>query len=104
MGVYNATAKFDIDDIVNYEPIPNMYATLTIEKAEYDMSGVHFNGTKTSYDGTEKTIEIEGTLPMGLSVSYSGNVAKNAGTYVATASFESNNPNKAGINRIFPKH
>ncbi len=93
VGVYNATAKFDIDDIVNYEPIPNMYATLTIEKAEYDMSGVQFNGTKTSYDGTEKTIEIEGTLPMGLSVSYSGNVAKNAGTYVATASFESNNPN-----------
>lgn len=93
VGVYNATAKFDIDDIVNYEPIPNMYATLTIEKAEYDMSGVQFNGTKTSYDGTEKTIEIEGTLPMGLSVSYSGNVAKNAGTYVAIASFESNNPN-----------
>ena len=92
-GVYNATAVFSIDDIVNYETIPNMYAKLTIEKANYDMSGVHFNGTKVEYDGQSKAIEIEGQLPMGVSVSYTNNTATDAGSYDAKAVFVSNNSN-----------
>ncbi len=92
-GAYEATAIFSVDDTVNYAPIERKHATLTIQKADYDMSGINFNGTKVFYDGKEKTIELEGQLPNGLSVSYTGNVGVNAGSYLATATFSSNNVN-----------
>ena len=37
VGEYKVTAKF-IGDGLNYHPIPDMTATLTITQAEYDMS------------------------------------------------------------------
>ena len=92
-GTYEVAAVFSVDDTVNYAAIPDMTATLTIEKADYDMSAVHFNGTKVTYDGTEKKIEVQGQLPTGISVSYEGNEGTDAGTYEATAKFTSNNAN-----------
>ena len=86
-GTYEVKAVFAVEDTVNYKPIETKTATLTIEKADYDMSAVHFNGTHVSYDGTEKKIELQGTLPVGVSVSYTQNTAVNAGTYRATATF-----------------
>lgn len=92
-GTYEATAVFSVDDTVNYAAIDPMKAKLVIEKADYDMSAVHFNGTKVTYDGTAKKIEIQGQLPTGINVSYEGNEGTDAGTYEATAFFTSNNVN-----------
>lgn len=92
-GAYEATAIFYVDDTVNYAPIPNKKATLTIRKADFDMSTVHFNGTKVTYDGDEHKIEIQGQLPTGITVSYESNVGTDAGSYEATAIFTSNNVN-----------
>lgn len=92
-GTYEATAVFAVDDTVNYAPIDSMKAKLIIEKADYDMSAVHFNGTKVTYDGTAKRIEIQGQLPTGITVAYEGNEGTDAGTYEATAKFTSNNAN-----------
>ena len=92
-GVYEVKAVFSVDDTVNYAPIETKTATLTILKADYDMSTVHFNGTKVTYDGEEKRIEIQGQLPTGITVSYEGNVGIDAGSYEATAIFASNNVN-----------
>ena len=73
-------------------------AKLTILKADYDMSGVSFPDGEYTYDGTAKSVAVAGILPNGLSVSYSigsksGNTATEAGEYVVTASFSSNNSN-----------
>ena len=93
-GVYKALAVFYIDDTVNYEPIPDMQAELTIKKADYDMSAVHFNGTKVTFDGKEKKIEIEGQLPTGdVKVTYTDNVKTSVGTYQATAKFTTQDAN-----------
>ena len=92
-GVYEVTAVFSVADTVNYAEIPAKVATLTIEKADYDMSAVHFDGTKVTYDGEEHKIEIKGQLPNGVSVSYEGNEGTDAGSYEATARFTSNNVN-----------
>ena len=92
-GVYDVKAVFSVDDTVNYASIEEKSATLTILKADYDMSSVHFNGTKVTYDGNEKRIEIQGQLPTGITVSYEGNVGTDAGSYEATATFSSGNAN-----------
>lgn len=92
-GTYEVKAIFAVEDTVNYKPIEPKTAILTIEKADYDMSAVHFNGTRESFDGTEKKIEIQGTLPVGVSVTYSQNSGVNAGTYRATATFSVSDKN-----------
>lgn len=65
-------------------------ATLTINKANYDFSGVHFGQTSFTYDGEEKTVSLVGALPSGMTVTYENNSAIDAGTYNARAIF--NNP------------
>lgn len=57
--------------------------TSTVEKA--DIIGISFEDANTTYDGSEKTIQITGTLPVGASVSYSNNTGTNAGEYNAIA-------------------
>lgn len=49
---------------------------------------VEFNDATLVADGNEKTIEIEGSLPDGYSVSYVNNKASQAGDYYATANIE----------------
>ena len=49
------------------------------------ITGVTFVGAEVTYDGTEHTIEVSGTIPAGVSVSYTNHKATNAGTYDATA-------------------
>ena len=64
-----------------------MTARLVIEKGNYDLSGITFKDTTYTYDGTEKSVLVQGTLPAGLTVVYSGNGRINAGTYSVTATF-----------------
>ena len=60
---------------------------VTIAKADYVMSGVTFEGGSFTYDGQAHSLEIAGTLPDGVTVTYEGNGKVNAGTYTVTAKF-----------------
>ena len=62
--------------------------TLVIENAE--MEGVTFTSTSFVYDGTAKSIEVEG-LPGDATVSYANNEQINAGTYEVTATITRKN-------------
>ena len=86
VGTYSVTATF-IGDYDNYNEVAPMTARLVIEKGKYDLSGITFKDTTYTYDGTEKSVLVQGTLPAGLTVVYSGNGRINAGTYSVTATF-----------------
>ncbi len=85
-GEYTVTAKFTTSG--NYNNLPDMQATLTIEKATVE--GVSFTGATYTYDGTAKSLTIAGELPDGVSVSYENNDQTNAGEYTVTAKFTVN--------------
>ncbi|MCR5113308.1 MAG: MBG domain-containing protein [Acholeplasmatales bacterium] len=94
VGTYVVTATLVNDSYVTYKTT----GTLIIKKAEYDMSGISFSDSTVTYDGKYKSIEIEGSLPTGVSVSYSieGYTSArviNAGTYIVTATFTNTNKN-----------
>lgn len=74
----------------NYNEL-TLSAVMVIEKA--DITGIVFSGGEFTYDGEEKKIEIEGTLPEGVSVSYSGNVQTEIGEYPVTATLSGDNYN-----------
>lgn len=61
--------------------------SFAIAKATYDMSGVSFDDLTVTYDGTEKTLVVGGTLPTGVNVAYENNARTNAGSQSATAIF-----------------
>ena len=86
VGTYTITATFTPDDADNYETPVAMTATLTIEKATFDMSGITFEDKTVTFDNDTHSIVIGGTLPAGLNVSYSGE-GKTVGTYTITATF-----------------
>ena len=88
-GSLEVTASFT-GDTANYNAIADMTATLTINKATYNMSGISFENATYTYDGNEKTLAISGTLPSGVTVTYTNNGHANAGTYTVTASFTGN--------------
>ena len=60
---------------------------VTIAKADYVMSGITFEPDSVTYDGEAHSLEIAGTLPDGVTVTYEGNGKVNAGTYTVTAKF-----------------
>jgi cbb3-type cytochrome oxidase subunit 3 len=64
-----------------------MTATLTVEKATYDMSGVSIANKTVTYNGEAHSIAIIGTLPNGVTVTYTGNGKTDAGVYTVVASF-----------------
>ncbi|MDE6667869.1 MAG: MBG domain-containing protein [Clostridia bacterium] len=67
--------------------------TVTVEKADYDMSSVSMLDSTVTYDGTGKSITYTGTLPTGVTFAkytYDGTdatEATNAGTYEVKALF-----------------
>ena len=85
-GSLEVTATFN-GDFDNYNTVEPMKATLKVNKATYDMSGVTFVDAIYDYDGTEKELVISGTLPNGLTVSYSSNKLTNVGSIEVTATF-----------------
>lgn len=85
----------------NYET-KELYATLTIKKATYDLSDIKFENKTFVYDKSPKSLAITGTLPEGVSVEYrigdkKGNSEINAGEYTVVASFISKNANYESI-------
>ncbi|MDE6676101.1 MAG: hypothetical protein K2K12_00110, partial [Clostridia bacterium] len=51
-----------------------------------EITGVTFEDKTVSYNGEEQSITVSGTVPEGVSVSYTGNKGTNPGVYNATAS------------------
>lgn len=64
---------------------------LRIVKAKADMSGIMFESKAYRWDGKEKSIEIEGELPEGISVEYENNGRAEIGEYEVTARFDGGN-------------
>jgi hypothetical protein len=70
-----------------------MTATLEINnRITYDMSGVTFVDKTVAYDGQPHKIEIGGTLPAGVTVSYTGNGQTDIGEHQIIAEFSVANP------------
>ena len=88
-GRHEVTASFT-DTTGNYNVPDDMTATLIIAQQSLP---VEFNSKEITYDGLEHSIEIEESLPEGITVSYSENSFIDAGVYEVTASFEDSNNN-----------
>ena len=58
-GVYTVKVEFTLADSKNYKPIDPIVGTFIVEKAEYDMTNVHFDNDVVAYDGKEHKIEVE---------------------------------------------
>ncbi|MBQ9085117.1 MAG: DUF5050 domain-containing protein [Clostridia bacterium] len=86
-GTYNATATLSGE---GYNTL-TLTAKLVINKI--NITGVTFEGATYSFDGEEKTLSVTGSLPEGVTVSYSSNKGTNAGTYNATATLSGTNYN-----------
>ena len=100
-GIYNIVAKFT-DSSNNYE-IDDMEATLTINKATYDISEFlsTFNNLTVTYDGNEHELKGDSTkLPTGLTVNYSNNKKTNAGNYTVIATFTNSNTNYNNVANV----
>ena len=99
VGTYEVTAHFKGDGL-NYNPIPDMTATLTIEKARYDMSNVRFIGRSFVYDGNEHRLEVTGDLPKGVTVSYVNNGLTDVGSVEVIAIFKGDTHNYEPIKEL----
>lgn len=73
--------------------IPDAKATLTVIPADGSLGTATFTDKTVEYDGTEHELTVEGTLPDGVSVSYTANKLTMPGSIEVTASFTSENPN-----------
>lgn len=85
-GTYEVVVKFE-SSAPEYQQIPSKKATLTIQKANYDMSGVKFEDKTVVYSTGVNELSVEGELPEGLSVEYENNGKKDVGEYRITAKF-----------------
>ena len=90
-GVYAVVARFTGDS--NHESISDMTANYTVNKADYDMSGVKFESSTVEYNGEAHSIFISGILPAGVTVEYVGNDNTAVGEYEVRAVFASSDPN-----------
>lgn len=79
----------------NYEDIPSMQATLTIEKIV--ITGITFSDASFLYDGNPHSIYVEGVQDYPIEILYYNNERINAGTYEVIASFILKNENYAPL-------
>ncbi len=84
-GTYEFTAIFTVPEGV--PAIPDMTATLTIEKADYVLNGVSFDNKTVPYNGSVQSLTITGTLPSALRPVYDDNTLTEVGETTATVSF-----------------
>lgn len=124
-GTYVVRLNFKLSDSSNYENIESKKATLFIDRALYVIDDAFMYSDSVYYDKIEKSIVLSGeikgtqpTLPVGVSVSYSirltkdalgnsvdevavsGNTAVNAGTYEVLAHLTSTDENYKEIKDI----
>ena len=87
-GIYPVTATVSAP---NFDTV-TLSATLTINKATYDMSQVVFADKSVAYDGNAHSLEAT-NLPDGVTVTYIGNNQTNVGTYTVLAVFSGDSAN-----------
>ena len=87
-GVYTVTATVSAP---NFDTA-TLSATLTINKASYDMSRVVFADKSVAYDGNAHSLEAT-NLPGSVTVTYIGNNQTNVGTYTVLAVFSGDSAN-----------
>lgn len=91
-GSYSVTATISGE---GYNTL-NLSATLVIQQAPINTANLSFSDLTTTYDGNNHIIELLGTLPFGVTVSYSkngliGNSAVEPGTYEIIATITGSN-------------
>ncbi|MBQ6783985.1 MAG: InlB B-repeat-containing protein, partial [Acholeplasmatales bacterium] len=91
-GKYKITAHFT-DTNNKYKNVKDLTAEMTIEKADYDLTNVQFNDMLFDYDEQNKTANIVGNLPEGLTVSFEGDNVSEIGSYNVVAHFTNSNKN-----------
>ena len=82
-GVYNI--EIYVKENQYYKESNHVKITVTIIESQFDIT---FESKKEIADGTEKKIEIEGTLPSGYTVEYENNTGTVDGNYYATATIK----------------
>ena len=85
-GVGTTIITVGIDENGNYQKAFASYE-LDVKKGEYDMSGITLEDQTVIYDGESHSLKIEGILPKGVTVRYSGNDRIDPGEYFVTAYF-----------------
>lgn len=85
VGVHSVVAKFYYKGI--YIAGEDREATLSITKKSVTLDGISFNSATVIYDGKAHSIAIEGTIPEGVRVVYTGNGQTEVGVYNVVASF-----------------
>ena len=70
------------------EPTPAPTPTPDVDPALLNFEGITLSDLTVTYDGSEHSIEIVGSLPAGATVTYTSNKATDAGTYTASAKLE----------------
>ena len=78
------------EDVTNYaikQSSASIELNWTINKADYDMSGVAFEDKSFRFNNRPHSIAISGDLPEGVTVSYSLNSAVDPGVYPVVATF-----------------
>ena len=68
-----------------HEESNHVNVKVIVLKSKYD---INFTSKEVVADGTEKKVEIEGTLPSGYTVEYENNTGTEVGKYYATASIK----------------
>ncbi len=96
-GEYTVMAIFTVND--NYNAIADKTATLKINKATYDMSGVTYENTTATYDGQPHTITV-GNLPEGVTASVEQKSCINADSYDLLVTFTGNSTNYNPIDSV----
>lgn len=91
-GNYRIVVSFPIDH-ENFLNPATKTVSLTIHKATYDMSGIVFENKEYVYDGTEKSLTVEGVLPEGVIPVYTENTLTNPGSLEVTVSFTGDSDN-----------
>ena len=86
-GNYQAIAKLRTGYVWTGGGTAEVKRNWSIAKATYDMSGVTFEDASFEADGSPKSIEVSGSLPDGVTVTYEGNGQTAPNVYTVTAKF-----------------
>ena len=98
-GAYTVTVTITAKDegtLVNYS-LASHSCEWVIEKADYDMSEVRFEGKTVKYDGKEHSIYVSGKLPLGIEIRYVGNGVTEIGKHTVIAKFSGDTQNYNAI-------
>lgn len=94
-GCGHASITAALPDNGSGQPLSASYE-LEVQKGDYDLSQVTLVSQSYPYDGQSHSLEIQGALPEGVTVAYSGNHKVYPGEYLVTARFygDENNYNQ----------